>query len=148
MGSGHSKSPAEHATPRRAPRNSGRESDPLPSSPPDPDRGAKAYAVWAMHGSVMTKGFVGFVATAFGVTRGSLYNRQTKVSEYSRMLLSEHGKEVRDDGGLAELPAGSDAWLMPDERVHLGLAKHALTKEQLGNCQRTQSTSALPREQR
>ena len=56
---------------------------------------AKAYAVWAMHGSVMTKGFVGFVSATFGVTSGALYNCQTSVSEFARVLLSDHGKEVR-----------------------------------------------------
>ncbi|KAJ1466680.1 hypothetical protein T484DRAFT_1756437 [Baffinella frigidus] len=128
MEGGASMEPAEHATPLRPPRNVGKEP---PAAPPDPDRVSKAYAVYAMHGAGMTTGFVCFDAESFGISRGAIYNRQATVSEFARTLLSEEGTRVRDESGMAELPAGSEAWLSLAEAVRLGLAKRALTKEEI-----------------
>ena len=128
MESGGSMDAAEQDTPMRPSRNGGKEP---PAAPPDPDRVSKAYAVFAMHGAGMTKGFVHFVAESFGITRGALYNRHAAVSDFARTLLSEEGTRVRDESGMAELPVGSEAWLLPSEAVRLGLAKRALTKEEI-----------------
>ncbi|KAJ1488537.1 hypothetical protein T484DRAFT_1782721 [Baffinella frigidus] len=123
---------AEHATPQRSSRNVDKEP---PAAPPDPGRVGKAYATFVMHGGVMKKGFAGFVAESFGTTRQALEKRDKSWSAEhcaeERALLVGHGRSVRDASGMAELPAGSDAWLLPLEAVRLGLAKHALTKEEI-----------------
>jgi len=118
----------EHDTPQRPSRNGDKEP---PATPLDPDRVSKAYATVAMHSGVMKGGFAGFVAGSFGTTRQALDKRRKNMPDHERKLLFEHGKSVRDTSGVAELPAGSEAWLLPAEQVRLGLAKHALAKEEI-----------------
>ena len=130
MGSGLSKRPEEHVTPPRASRKRAKESE-SPAAPPDPDRVSKAYAVVAMHRDVMAKGFAGFVADSFGTCRQALKKRHGKVTDEERVLLSEHGKSLRAASGTADLPAGSDAWLLQAERVRLGLAQRSLTRDEI-----------------